>query len=101
MSKGSRPPSWKVVRNRFAATGRELARLAAEHTPAPVQGPALPPLPSLRAPRPQRQARRRKEPTAREAAIRTWYLYGEADDEPPYEDIGEEELLRIRERFCT
>jgi hypothetical protein len=37
--------------------------------------------------------------TAREAAIRQWYLYGEADDVPPA-GLTDDELWRVRERFC-
>lgn len=32
----------------------------------------------------------------RAAAIRRWYFYGSADEEPPYDDITEAELCKIR-----
>lgn len=49
-----------------------------------------------KAPRPARQPR---QMTARETAIRDWYLYGDADTEPPT-GLTDTELWNVRTRFC-
>jgi hypothetical protein len=96
MSKGSKRPSWKVIRNRYNRIGRELAQLAAAHAPpaATQAAPELPPR-RLRAPAKPKIARPRRERTAREQAIYDWYFYGEADDPPP-EGVTEAELMQVR-----
>jgi hypothetical protein len=99
MSKGSKRPSWKVVRNRFNATGRELAALAlAANPPAPYVAPAPQPR-IIRAPAQPKPTRAPKVMNERETAIKAWYLYGGADDMPP-DGLTDAELMRVRERFC-
>jgi hypothetical protein len=98
MSKGSKRPSWKVVRNRFIATGRELAAAAAAS--APPVAPYVAPAPvAPRTPKPPKTPRAPKVMTEREAMIREWYLYGGADDPTP-EGLTDNELMSIRKRFC-
>lgn len=98
MSKGSKRPSWKVQRNLYNAITRDLAQQAAAMAPVPIQGCALPPLPVRQS---KKAVTPREKPlmTERQQAIREWYLYGEADDEPP-QGLTEEELQVVRQRWC-
>jgi hypothetical protein len=95
MSKGSKQPSWKVVRNRYNAIGRELAALAGK-TPAAKSGRKPR---TFRPPAQTKQARAPLQMNARQRAVREWYLYGGVDEEPPV-GLTEEELRHIRHRFC-
>jgi hypothetical protein len=99
MSKGSKRPSWKVIRNRYNAIGRELAALAAASNPQPAYVPPAKPVRTIRPPAQPKPERAPKAMTERESAIREWYLYGGADDEPPA-GLTDDELMAVRRRFC-
>lgn len=95
MSKGSKRPSYKALCRRHNANTRELAALVGKDKPplAPKPPRKLRPPARPKAERPPRLL------TEREQAIRSWYLYGGADDEPP-DGLTEEELIRVRRRLC-
>jgi hypothetical protein len=92
-------PGWKTQRNLYNAITREMAALAEAHAPPPIQGCALPPMELTSKPKKIVTPRAKREMTEREAAIRQWYMYGDADAEPP-EGLTEAELENVRRRFC-
>lgn len=94
MSKGSKRPSYKAMQRRYNANTRELAALVGKDKPPLAPKPPRKLRPPAR-PKPERPPRLL---TARERAIRAWYLYGGADDEPPA-GLTDQELMRVRGRL--
>lgn len=52
----------------------------------------------VKQPKPARQ-RQATALTEREQAIRSWYLYGGADDPPPFPDVTEAEIQQVRKKL--